>query len=113
MDELARAGALVAVGGLLGTEARQPASPARLQISETVDSGIPISSAISAAVIRIRRSESTASTRSSGVRLATRLGAELASQRPASPASRKRRTHLRAVGTLTPAASAAAASVQP
>jgi len=52
-------------------------------------------------------------TRSSGVRLATRLGFEDRSSKPRSPSSRYLPTHLRAQRTLTPAASAAAVSVHP
>ena len=49
-------------------------SPIRVRIPETVESAIPKHSAISAPVIRSRRNAAIASTRSSGVRLATAPG---------------------------------------
>src|SRR5439155_6029435 len=52
-------------------------------------------------------------TRASPVRNGTEAGAEQRSNRPCSPSSRYRRLHFETVRTLTPAASAAAASVQP
>jgi hypothetical protein len=45
--------------------------PLRLSNAETVDSGIASVSAISAAVIRSRRSDTITATRSGGVRLRT------------------------------------------
>jgi hypothetical protein len=68
---------------------------------------MPRISAISAAVIRRRRSRSIASTRWAGVLEGTRLGDE---ERSAIDSPRRRRaTHLAAVLLLTPAASAARA----
>ena len=55
---------------------------------ETVESAIPSVSAISAAVKRSPRSKTITATRSGGVRLATRRGAEERSQSPASPSAR-------------------------
>ena len=87
VDELARPRALVA-DGLLEPEPAEPAHPDRFRIPETVESAIPSVSAISAAVKRSRRSLTIASTRSAGVRFATRLGADERSRRPGSPSSR-------------------------
>ena len=87
--------------------------PLRLSTTDTVESGIASVSAISAAVIRSCRSATITATRSVGVRLATRFGAEERSTRPASPAALYRATHLCAQRTLTPAADAAAVTVQP
>ena len=70
-------------------------------------------SAISAAVIRRRRSASIASSRSAGSRDGRRLGAELRSSRPASPSARHLASHFLAVRSLTPAASAAEGQPQP
>jgi hypothetical protein len=61
--------------------------------------------------MRKRLSAAIAATSRRGVRDGTRLGADERSSSD-SPAA-ARRTHLRAVTTLTPAASAAAASAQP
>src|SRR5215475_1912777 len=74
---------------------------------------MPRTSAISAAVIRSLLSASIALTRSAGKRLGLPLGAELRSERPASPSARQRARHLAAVRSLTPAASAASVSDQP
>jgi hypothetical protein len=82
-------------------------------MTDTVDSGIASVSAISAAVMRNLRSDTITATRSGGVRLATRCGADERSARPATPASRYLPTHLRAQRTLTPAAAAAALIVHP
>jgi hypothetical protein len=59
---------------------------------DTVEIGIESNSAISAAVMRSRRSDSIACTRSTGVFRGIRLGAEQRSSSPASPSSRKRRS---------------------
>jgi hypothetical protein len=85
--------------------------PIRLSHSDTVDSASPSTSAISAAVIRNRRNDSIAPTTDSASRRGLHRGRDERSTSD-SPAS-NRRTHLRAVTTLTPAASAAAASDQP
>ena len=82
-------------------------------IPDTVECGIPSVSAISAAVIRSVRSLAITATRSVEVRLATSLGAEERSTRPASPAALYLPAHFRARRTLTPAAAAAAVTVQP
>src|ERR687887_1342992 len=87
-------------------------SPSRVRIPDTVDNGIASVSAISAAVIRSRRSFTITSTRSAAVRFATRRGADERSSKRRSPA-RYRPIHLRAQRTLTPAASAAAVTVHP
>jgi hypothetical protein len=73
---------------------------------------MPSTSAISAAVIRRRRSASITFTRSAGNCVGLLLGAELRSARPATPSARQRALHLAAVRSLTPAASAAAVSDQ-
>jgi hypothetical protein len=86
--------------------------PIRASHLETVESATPSTSAISAAVIRSRRSASIASRRSDGRREGTRLGAELRSSRPTSPSERQRLNHLRALRSLMPAASAATISDQ-
>ena len=87
--------------------------PIRRKMPETVESGIVSVSAISAAVIRNRRSLAITATRSGEVRLATIVGAEERSTRPASPVARYQPTHFRAQRTLTPDAAAAALTVQP
>src|SRR5215217_3409819 len=81
VDQLAGAGTLVAAGGL---EAETPSLPIpmRVRMPETVESAMPSNSAISGPVKRSRRRQAIASTRSSGVRLATRAGAEERSSRP-------------------------------
>jgi hypothetical protein len=112
VDELAGPGALIADRLLESIRPSLP-MPLRLSTTETVESGIASVSAISAAVIRSCRNDTIRATRSGGVRLATRLGAEDRSRRPASPAALYRATHLRAQRTLTPAATAAALIVQP
>jgi hypothetical protein len=80
---------------------------------ETVESAIPSSSAISAAVKRSRRMATISRTRSSDVRFASPRGREERSSKPGGPSSRYLPTHLRAQRTLTPAAAAAAVSVHP
>jgi hypothetical protein len=85
----------------------------RRNTTETVESGIARVSAISAAVIRSWRNATITATRSGWVRFATRRGAEERSTRPASPASLYLPTHFLAQRTLTPNASAAAATVEP
>jgi len=87
-------------------------NPIRASHRETVESAMPNTSAISAAVIRNRRSASIASRRSAGRRDGTRLGAELRSSSPVSPSARQRASHLRALRSLMPAASAATISDQ-
>jgi hypothetical protein len=56
--------------------------PILVRIPDTVDSGIASSSAISGPVNLTRRNAAIASTRRSQVRLATRCGAELRSNKP-------------------------------
>jgi hypothetical protein len=87
VDELARPRALVAHRLL---EPDRPSLPiaCRLSTTDTVESAIANVSAISAAVIRNRRKATIAATRSSGVRLATRRGADDRSSNPRSPSSR-------------------------
>ena len=75
VDELARAGALVAAGRL-EPEAAEAAQPNRVRIPETVESAIPSVSAISAAVMRSPRSARSPPPVRPAVRFATRLGAE-------------------------------------
>jgi hypothetical protein len=87
VQELSRACVLVP-DRLLEPDPPKPAHPCRFKITETVESAIPSSSAISAAVIRNRRRAAIASTRSAGVRLATRLGADERSSKPRSPSER-------------------------
>jgi hypothetical protein len=72
----------------IGSSASKPAElaqPIRLSTAETVEVAISRVSAISEPVIRSRRRVAIASTRSGGVVLWTRLGAELRSTKPASP----------------------------
>jgi hypothetical protein len=88
-------------------------SPTRRSTADTVESAIDSTSAISAAVIRSRRSLTIASTRRREVRCGIRSGADERSTRPASPSARQRASHLAAVRSLTPAASAASASDHP
>src|ERR671922_194517 len=65
---------------------------ARAQVADaepaTVEGGMASVSAISAAVIRSQRRARMAATRSAGVRLATRRGAEERSRRPSLPSLR-------------------------
>jgi len=60
--------------------------PIRVKIPETVESGIASVSAISAAVIRNRRSVTITATRPGSVRLAPLFGAEERSRNCQSPA---------------------------
>ena len=62
--------------------------PIRVRMPDTVESAIESSSAISGPVKRSRLSTAIAWTRSSGVRLATRAGAEERSSSPSSPSAR-------------------------
>ena len=62
--------------------------PIRVKIPDTVETGIPNVSAISAPVIRNRRSPAITATRASSVRDGTEAGAEQRSTRPCSPSSR-------------------------
>jgi hypothetical protein len=89
VDQLARPRALIA-DRLLETDPAKRPIPARVSTTETVESGIRSVSAISAAVIRNRRKAMIVATRSVGVRLAIRLGAEERSKSPCSPSARKR-----------------------
>ena len=82
----------------------------RVRMPETVVWGIRKTSAISAPVMRRRLSAAIASTRCSGVRLWTRLGADERSSSPSSPSALKRRTHSPARRSLTSAAAAASVS---
>jgi hypothetical protein len=75
-------------GGSAGSSRERFPSPIRVRIADTVDSGIPKHSAISAAVIRRRRSAAIACTRSSGVRCGIELGADERSSSPSSPSAR-------------------------
>jgi hypothetical protein len=78
-------------------------TPFRRSTVDTVESGIAIVSAISAAVIRKRRSARTTATRSGAVRLATSRGAEERFNEagyagrpvPADPLTRTAHTHSR------------------
>jgi hypothetical protein len=87
VDELARTRPLVS-NWLLETDPAVLPNPVRVRMPDTVESAIPSVSAISAAVKRKRRSFTIASTRSCGVRLATRRGADERSHRPATPSRR-------------------------
>jgi hypothetical protein len=71
VDQLAGPGAFVA-DGLLEPEPAEFTIPIRVRIPATVESGISSVSAISAAVIRNRRSFTITATRSVSVRFATR-----------------------------------------
>jgi hypothetical protein len=62
-------------------------SPIRVRIPDTVESGIPNSSAISAAVIRNRRNAAIARTRPSALRSGCRRGVDGRSSSPASPSA--------------------------
>jgi hypothetical protein len=85
VNELAGMTALISVGRLDGIQAR---APARSKIAHTVEAGIAVHCAISAAVIRNRRSDTTACTRSSPVRYGIDRGAEPRSITPARPSRR-------------------------
>jgi hypothetical protein len=76
------------LGGSKGSSREHLPRPIRFKIAETVESGMRSTSAISAAVIRSRRSTSIARTRSADVRRGIRLGAEERSRRPFRPSSR-------------------------
>ena len=98
----------------IGVLRNQPPAYRRavLLFSETVDNGSSRISAISAAVIRSRRSDSIACTRRRGKREGLRRGRDDRSSNKRSP-SRNRRTHFAAVRPLQPAASAACCSGHP
>lgn len=87
MDELVGSSPLIAALGFLRPQARRRPIPLRFKTSDTVEHGMPSSSAISGPVKRSRRSDRIACSRSRGVRFATRLGAEERSSRLASLAS--------------------------
>ena len=87
MEQLTRPFPLVA-NRLLGPETARRPIPILVKIPETVESAIPSTSAISAAVKRNRRSFVIASTRSGAVRLATRRGTDERSNKPGSPSIR-------------------------
>ena len=76
VDELAGARALVAVGRLWGSSRERLPRPILASQRETVESAILSTSAISAAVMRRRRSASITSIVWTGVLAGTRLGAE-------------------------------------
>jgi hypothetical protein len=95
VDELARTLALVAVSGSGGSSRDSLPSPIRLSQPDTVESAIERHSAISADVIRSRRSASLAATRSAANRAGLLRGAELRSNRPSSPCERHRASHWR------------------
>ena len=71
-----------------GSSRERLPSPIRASTAETVESGIARHCAISAAVIRRRRSAAIAATRASAVRCGIRCGAE---ERSSSPCSASRR----------------------
>jgi hypothetical protein len=75
----------VRLAGSNGSSRERFPSPIRFKTAETVESGMPKISAISAAVIRSLRSSSIARTRSTGVRRGIRCGAEERSTSPALP----------------------------
>ena len=75
-----------------------------------VDTLRPTTAAILRIGMRARRSCSMRSSSCTSTVLRVRVGRELRSTKPASPASSKRLTHLRAVRGLMPAASAAGIS---
>jgi hypothetical protein len=86
-------GAVVDAPEFLDVDGSRPSRPSLpiptlVRIPETVESAIPSVSAISAAVIRSRRSAAIASIRRSSVRLATIAGAEERSSSPAGPSDR-------------------------
>ena len=85
-------------------------SPFRANTAPIVESGIASVSAISGPVKRSSRRNRISRSRSAGVRDGTDTGADDRSSSPASPSRRYRSTHFQAVRSLTPAASAAAAS---
>src|SRR3954447_13172422 len=103
VQQLAGVTALIAVRRLRCLQPSLP-SPTRSRIAETVESAIARQNAISAPVIRSRRSNTMTSTSSSGVRCGIDRGADERSNSPASPSAPKRSTHLRQVRSLTPAA---------
>ena len=85
-----------------GSSPRWPSLPipSCLRMSDTVESAISSVSAISGPVNRNRRSAAIASIRCAGVRCAIRVGALERSNKPCSPSSRYRPSHLRAQRTL-------------
>jgi hypothetical protein len=101
------------LGGSGGASAERLPRPILFNHRETVERAMPSTSAISAAVIRRRRSASIASSRSAGMRVGRLLGAELRSRSPSSPSASHLASHFLAVRSLTPAASAAGVSAQP
>jgi hypothetical protein len=88
VEQFARARSLVANRRLEPASRPSFPMPILARIPDTVESAIPSVSAISAAVNRNRRNLTIASTRSSGVRFATRRGADERSDKPAAPSSR-------------------------
>jgi hypothetical protein len=88
VHELTGTLALVTVGRLERLQTATFPSPIRKSTAETVESGIPSSSLISAALMRTRRSAAIAVTRSSLVRPGTRYGAEERSSSPGKPSRR-------------------------
>ena len=88
LDELAGAATLLAGGRLGGSICDSLPSPMGPKTAETVDSGIARHKAISAPVIRNRRSAAMTSTRAWLVRCGMRPGAEERSKSPASPSAR-------------------------
>jgi len=76
------------LGGSSGSSRDSLPSPIRVKIPDTVEAGIESASAISAPVIRNRRSAAISAIRCSLVRSGTRKGAEQRSSSPCSPPSR-------------------------
>jgi hypothetical protein len=113
VHELARTAALVAVGRLGRLERERFPSPTRFSQADTVESASPSTSAICAAVMRNLRRLVIASTVAAESWPGQRRGRDERSRRPGSPSSRQRRSQRQTVRSVTPAASAAAATDQP
>ena len=86
VDQLARPLALIAAGWLEAEPAAGPPDPE--STADTVDKGIPITSAISAPVIRNRRRDAIASTRSSTGAMGTEAVPKNDPGAPRSPSAR-------------------------
>lgn len=88
VQQLARLATLVAVRWLRRIEPRGFPSPMRARTAGTVETAISRHMAISAPVIRNRRSAAMVATRSSGVRCGTDFGSDDRSMSPVGPSSR-------------------------
>jgi hypothetical protein len=85
MDQLTRKATLIAVRRLAGQQPRSFPNPIRFSQSETVESGKPSTSPISAAVIHNRRRRSIAATSRGDTLVGLQRGREERSNNSASP----------------------------